>query len=148
MAVNSRTSLTEVSQAVQDRRLPNEQRRKTILLVEDEASVRQYTAIALERIGYRVLKSPSAKHALELVAREEPEIDLLLTDLLLPEMDGRELAKALGARFPGMSVLYLSGYTAAAAVREGVLEVGSAFLQKPFELAALAKKVRELLNQE
>ena len=124
-----------------------ESRGKIILLVEDEASVRQYTAVALERLGYQVFKAANAKTALEMVGSEESSIDLLLTDLLLPEMDGRELAKTLGARFPRMKVLYLSGYTAAAAIRQGVLDVGSAFLQKPFELSALAKQVRDLLGE-
>jgi two-component system cell cycle sensor histidine kinase/response regulator CckA len=143
--VISRTCLT-VGSELSEAKLSGEQRHKAILLVEDEASVRQYTAVALERLGYQVVKAANAKIALEMVG-EESRIDLLLTDLLLPEMDGRELAKALGARFPHMKVLYLSGYTAAAAIRQGVLEVGSPFLQKPFELSALAKHVRELLSR-
>ncbi|HEX5220389.1 MAG TPA: response regulator [Verrucomicrobiae bacterium] len=144
--MSSRTCVKDVSGSTEAR--TGESRRRIVLVVEDEASVRQYTAVALERLGYQVFKAANAKAALEMVGSEELKVDLLLTDLLLPEMDGRELAKALRDRFPRMKVLYLSGYTAAAAIRQGVLDVGSPFLQKPFELSALTKQVRALLGQE
>ena len=117
------------------------------MLVEDEASVRHCAAVALERLGYTVLKAANGKSALEIITKEAKRIDLLLTDLLMPEMGGRDLAKAFGERFPEMKVLYLSGYTADAAIRHGALAVGSAFLQKPFAMSALAKKVGEVLDQ-
>jgi two-component system, cell cycle sensor histidine kinase and response regulator CckA len=126
---------------------PSTGRGKTILLVEDEKSFRQYAALALERLGYIVLKAANGQSALEISSREADRIDLLLTDLNMPDMDGQDLAIAIGRRFPEIKVLFLSGYTADAAIRRGDLQAGAPFLQKPFEMFALAEAIRELLVQ-
>jgi CheY-like chemotaxis protein len=118
----------------------------TILLVEDEEVVRNLTREILEHVGYTVLSASGAAEALELCRSHEGPIQLLLTDVVMPEMGGRELALALAPQRPEMRVLYMSGYTDNAAILNGVAESGSAFLQKPFTPAGLAHKVREVLD--
>jgi two-component system, cell cycle sensor histidine kinase and response regulator CckA len=94
-----------------------------------------------------VLEAGTGRAALELAAGHSGPIDLLLTDVIMPGMSGRELAAALRTSRPGASALYMSGYTDDAIIHHGVLEPGLAFLQKPFPLEALARKVREVLDQ-
>ncbi len=118
---------------------------ETILLVEDEAHVRELARTVLERQGYNVLAADGPTEALEIVART-PTIDLMLTDVVMPKMNGRELADKLRPIRPKMRVLYMSGYTDDAIFHFDVLAVGVAFIQKPITPNALARKVREVLD--
>jgi DNA-binding response OmpR family regulator len=118
-----------------------------VLVAEDDPSVRAVVSDSLAQKGYRVLRAPDGQTALD-VARAQPgEIHLLLTDLIMPGMTGRELADQLTAERPGLRVLYMSGYTDDTVVRHGVLEQGMPYLQKPFAPRALATKVREVLDR-
>ncbi|HKS75637.1 MAG TPA: PAS domain S-box protein [Terriglobales bacterium] len=119
---------------------------ETVLLVEDEESVRQLVRETLSARGYSVLEADDGQKALEIAGRHTGPIDLLVTDVVMPGMSGRELAKQLIAAHPQTKVLYLSGYTEDAIVHQGVLDPGTAFLQKPFTLQVLARKVRDVLN--
>jgi PAS domain S-box-containing protein len=121
---------------------------ETVLLVEDEESVRQLVRETLEARGYKVLEAQDGEHALHLVSEHSSEIHMLITDVVMPGMSGRELSARLCASHPHTKVLYLSGYTEDAIVHEGVLEPGTAFLQKPFTLQMLSRKVREVLGTE
>jgi two-component system cell cycle sensor histidine kinase/response regulator CckA len=121
---------------------------ETILLVEDEDAVREVTALLLESLGYRVLQAADAEEALDLVRDKRPKIDLLFTDVLMPGMSGRELAEAFRVHHPCIKVLLQSGYTDDIAVRLGILNAEVAFLQKPFTVGTLAKKIRELLDHK
>ena len=119
---------------------------ETILVAEDERLVRVLAQKVLERAGYRVLVGAGGADALALAERHDGPIDLLLTDVVMPEMNGRELARRLTARRPGVRVLYMSGYADEAVAQHGVLDPGTAFLQKPFTPEGLAKKVRGVLD--
>ena len=119
---------------------------ETILLVEDEEAVRTLASKILQERGYRVLESASPDDALQIAEHHQEPIDLLLTDVVLPKMSGRKIAEYLTALRPNMKVLYMSGYTDDAVVRNGVLESNTAFLQKPFTPSGLARKVREVLD--
>ena len=119
---------------------------ETILVVEDEEAVRALAARILKGLGYKVLESIGPEDALQIGARHKGPIDLLLTDVVLPRMSGRMVAEHLAILQPGMKALYMSGYTDDSAFRHGVLEASTAFLQKPFTLASLARKVREVLD--
>ena len=122
---------------------------ETILVVEDEMEVRKLVAQILKGQGYTVIEASGGEEALK-VARESTgrKIDLLLTDVVMPEMSGRELAETLPFRHPGLKILYMSGYTDNAIAHHGVLEEGINYIQKPFTLEALARKVREVLNRK
>ncbi len=120
---------------------------ETVLLVEDEDAVRTILHHLLQRRGYNVLMAANGTEALAVAAQHSSGIDLLVTDVVMPGMDGRQVAEALRRLHPNMQVLFLSGYTDDAIMRHGILESETAFLQKPFASAALAKKVRELLDQ-
>ena len=121
---------------------------ETILLVEDEDPVREVTALLLESLGYQVLQVSNAADALNLMENTRVKIDLLFTDVIMPGMSGRELAEALRVRDPGLKVLFQSGYTDDMVVRHGVLRSEVAFLQKPFTVDSLAKKIRDRLDQK
>jgi PAS domain S-box-containing protein len=120
---------------------------ETIVLVEDEASLRELVRECLEATGYTVLEARHGADALEICEHHEGPIHLLVTDVVMPEMSGRELGERVRAVRPGTHVLYMSGYTDDAVVLHGVLAEDMAFLQKPFTAEALARKVRELLDQ-
>ncbi len=98
--------------------------------------------------GYRVVEAPDGETGLRLANEYEGTIDLLITDVVMPGMGGCELAQRVAASRPQIKVLFLSGYTEDAIVHHGVLEPGTAFLQKPFTLQVLARKVREVLRGE
>jgi PAS domain S-box-containing protein len=119
---------------------------ETILLVEDEETVRALATRILQASGYNVLESMSPEDALQIGERYQESIDLLLTDVVLPRMNGRKVAEHLALMRPGLRVLYMSGYTDNAIVHHGVLEAGIAFLQKPFTPSSLVGKVREVLD--
>ncbi len=119
---------------------------ETILLVEDETHVRELVAQMLQASGYTVIVAPGPAAALELGDRHPGEIDLLLTDVVMPEMSGRELCQRLKAIRPRTRVLYMSGYTDEALGRHQVLEEGTSLLQKPFSVGALSRKVRDVLD--
>jgi len=120
---------------------------ETVLLVEDEAALRSLAQEILRDQGYKVIAAGSGAEALELVRSYKAPIDLLVTDVVMPGMDGRELADRLGPVHPETRCLFMSGYTDDAVVRRGVREEGMPFLQKPFTIDALALKVREVLDQ-
>jgi two-component system cell cycle sensor histidine kinase/response regulator CckA len=119
---------------------------ETVLLVEDEECVRQLVKDTLEGKGYSVLEASHGEAAMKLAAAHQNRIHLLITDVVMPGMSGRELAKHLCQVRPGIKVLFLSGYTEDAIMHQGVLDCGTAFLQKPFSLQALSRKVREILG--
>lgn len=119
---------------------------ETILLVEDEESVRQLVRDTLDAKGYRVLEADSGEAGLAAAQRYEGKIELVITDVVMPGIGGRELVKQLAQSRPATKVLYLSGYTEDAIVSDGSIEKGTAFLQKPFSLHSLSRKVREVLG--
>ena len=119
---------------------------ETVLIVEDAPAVRAVMRHVLTRQGYTVLEAPDGGEALRLAAEHTGPIQLLLTDLVMPVLGGRQLTEQLTELRPDTKVLYTSGYTDDAVVRHGLLETGVAFLQKPFAPEVLARKVREVLN--
>ncbi len=120
---------------------------ETVLVVEDEAPVRSVARQVLERHGYTVLEAPSAEAALDIATRYSGTIHLLLTDVVMPGLNGRELASRLATLRPDARVIFMSGYTDDAVTRHGVLEPGSTYVQKPFTPDAIARKVREVLDR-
>jgi PAS domain S-box-containing protein len=121
-------------------------RGETVLLVEDSPQLLKLTGELLRRLGYRVLTAESAGEAGRLSAAAPGEIDLLLTDVVLPEANGRALAEQLAATQPRMRVVYMSGYSADIVLERGVVPRGVQFLQKPFTRETLARKIREALD--
>jgi PAS domain S-box-containing protein len=119
---------------------------ETILLVEDEGMIRELVHRLLVDAGYTVLDARDAGQALELWKQESDSIDLVLTDVVMPDVGGPELVQRLAAERPDVKVLYMSGYTDQAVASRGLLDTGYAFLQKPFAPSALARKVREVLD--
>lgn len=119
---------------------------ETILLAEDDESLRRLARGLLERLGYTVLEAPNAAQALALAASHAGPIHLLVSDVVMPGASGRELARRLAASRPDTKVLYMSGYTDDAIVHHGMLEPGLNFLQKPFTPSTLTRKVREVLD--
>jgi two-component system cell cycle sensor histidine kinase/response regulator CckA len=119
---------------------------ETVLLVEDEESVRELVHVTLVSRGYKVLQAENGEAGLRIAEACKEPIDILITDVVMPGMGGRELAKRLLALRTGISVLYLSGYTEDAVVTQGAIGPATAFLQKPFTLQNLVKKVREVLR--
>jgi CheY-like chemotaxis protein len=118
-----------------------------ILLVEDEESLRVLAAGILENNGYSVLLASDAKEAMKL-AKEHTDIDLLVTDVVMPGQSGSELAASLRHFLPNLKLLYMSGYTSDLITQHGVLETEAALLEKPFTKNALLNKVRNVLDSE
>jgi DNA-binding NtrC family response regulator len=119
---------------------------ETVLLVEDEEAVRHLAQEVLQSNGYRVLDAGNGNEAIKVAEQHHGIIDLMVTDVVMPQLGGRELAEKLSVTRPDMRVLYMSGYTDDAIVHHGVLDGRAAFLQKPFAPDALALKVREVLS--
>lgn len=119
---------------------------ETILLVEDEQSVLRFGEESLRRLGYQVLSASTPGAALERARQHASPIDLLVTDVVLPEMNGRELAQLLSSLYPDLRCLFMSGYTADVIAERGVLDEKVQFIQKPFSAEALAARIRTLLD--
>ena len=121
--------------------------RSTILLAEDEPAIREIAATTLRELGYFVIEAADGREAMNLAQQRGcKDIDLLLTDVVMPEMGGKELAYWLRAVSPRTRVLFTSGYTDKSVIRSGVLNPGTRFLQKPFPLTTLAQEVRLALD--
>ncbi|MGA6953573.1 MAG: response regulator, partial [Candidatus Acidiferrales bacterium] len=121
---------------------------ETILLVEDAAALRKLTRMLLTQHGYHVLSAANGVEALQKAQQKPERIDLLLTDVIMPGLNGRALAERLATLQPGLKVLYMSGYTDDAIVNHGVLGAGNTLLHKPFSEENLIRKVREVLDAD
>jgi CheY-like chemotaxis protein len=120
---------------------------ETVLVVEDESAVRSFTRMVLQRNGYQVLEAPNGEEALSVSREHSGEIQLLVTDMVMPGMGGPQVAEALERQRPAMKVLFLSGYTENAIAQRGTLGAELPFLQKPFTIEVLLRKVRQVLEQ-
>jgi PAS domain S-box-containing protein len=121
---------------------------ETILLVEDDDPVRLMTRTILQQSGYTVLEASNGLMAVQVIEGHPATIDLLITDLVMPQLSGRQVAERLTSRLPGLRVLFMSGYTEDLIVQQGVESATADFIHKPFSLAALTNKVREVLDRE
>ncbi|MEM1207278.1 MAG: response regulator, partial [Acidobacteriota bacterium] len=119
---------------------------ETILVVEDEESVRTVACEILQAKGYRVLEASNGQQALEDCARYEGSIDLLLTDVVMPHMKGTELARRLGSLRPEIKIMYMSGYNEESILGKRLGEAGPILIQKPFSPQSLARRVRDVLD--
>jgi PAS domain S-box-containing protein len=120
---------------------------ETLLMVEDERAILEVGKAILEQYGYTVLAAPTPTQALDLAAQHDGPIHMLITDVVMPEMNGKDLNEQIMALRPGIKTLYMSGYTANVIAHRGVIDEGINFLQKPFSIHTLAAKVREVLDQ-
>ncbi len=138
-----------VQPVASDESTPLDHRRggETVLVVEDDQTVLKLAVMILERYGYKVLSASSGKACLRMLERHEGPIDLLLSDVVMPEINGKELYQRVATRIPGLKVLYMSGYTDNVIAEHGVLYEGVQFVQKPFSVQTLVDKVREVLDQ-
>ncbi len=123
-------------------------RGETILVVEDEITILKLTRRMLEMLGYTVLAASNPGMAEALAAEHASSIHLLLTDVVMPEINGRDLAERFKTRYPNLRVMFMSGYTANVIAHRGTLDPGFSFIQKPFSNLNLAVKVRETLDKE
>jgi DNA-binding NtrC family response regulator len=121
---------------------------ETILLVEDDQDVRQLTSTILKRQGYNLLEAQSGAEAMLVLASHEGPVDLLLTDVIMPNMSGSDLYELVAEKYPETKVLYMSGYTDNVIAHQGILKKGVKFIQKPFTVQGLGVKVREVLDQD
>jgi len=119
---------------------------ETIMVAEDTAAVRAVVRDVLERHGYTVVEAATGREAAQLAGRRPGGIDLLVTDVVMPELSGGDLVRELRAVMPDLKVLYMSGYTDDAVLRQGMLEPGADFIQKPFRPDDLARRIRDLLD--
>jgi PAS domain S-box-containing protein len=119
---------------------------ETVLFAEDELQVREFSSRILRGLGYKVLEAANGQEALIVAKQATEAIDILLTDVVMPQIGGKQLSEKLTLERPALKVLYLSGYTADSIVHHGVLDEGVAFLHKPFTAGDLARKVREVLD--
>ena len=121
---------------------------ESILMIEDEEQVLKFGQRVLSQHGYKVYTAGSPGEALALVSKEKVSIDLMITDVIMPTMNGKELMQQISEKQPGIKCLFMSGYTANVIAHHGVLDDGIAFLQKPFSVQALTEKVREVLSSK
>jgi two-component system cell cycle sensor histidine kinase/response regulator CckA len=128
-------------------KIPSSRGRETILLVEDEQAVRDLICDMLSHSGYIVLEAADGPEALEICRQRREPIDLLLTDVVMPGMNGRVLARELTALCPHTAVLFMSGYAESVIALNGVLEPGAELLAKPFTRESLTRKIREVLDR-
>jgi two-component system cell cycle sensor histidine kinase/response regulator CckA len=119
---------------------------ESILVAEDEPAVRSILARVLREYGYSVLEARDGFHALELAEGAPAPPDLVIADVVMPGMGGKQLAEALDTRWPGLPVLFISGYAGPDTIRRGFMDEGKEFMQKPLEPDAVAKKVRQALD--
>jgi len=119
----------------------------TVLIVEDDAAILELAKSILMQLGYAVLAASTPDQAMELARNQEGGIDLLITDVVMPQMNGKQLAQRIAEFSDGFKCLYMSGYTADIIANRGVLDEGVHFLQKPFSIKELATKVREVLER-
>jgi CheY-like chemotaxis protein len=119
---------------------------EVILVVEDDEGVREYVTEVLKELNYRVMSAPDGVEALRLLKDPEKHVDLLLTDVVLPGMNGRQLAEAVMPLRPGLRVLFMTGYSRNAIVHQGRLDAGVFLIQKPLSAATLAAKIREVMS--
>jgi PAS domain S-box-containing protein len=127
---------------------PAEGGRETILLVEDEPSLREILGEVLQEAGYKVLTAADAREATTRFEESSGQVSLLVTDMVMPLMSGKRLGDQLSAHAPGLRILYISGYTDSGLVQEGMVSSGAAFLQKPFAPDELLRRVRQLLDEK
>jgi CheY-like chemotaxis protein len=120
---------------------------ETILLVDDEESLRTVVVDLLRQLGYQMLSAASGKEALALAEKDPTKIDLLITDVIMDEMPGPELAELLLSSRPDMKVIFISGYAEGSLAPDGVLKPGTILVQKPFTIKVLSAKVREVLDK-
>lgn len=118
----------------------------TVLLVEDDPLVREMSLQMLEEMGYQVIETLSPEEAIEICGRNEVRIDLILTDVVMPRMSGKEMVAVIERERPEIKVLFMSGYTSDLVAQRGVIEEGTHFIQKPFDMNSLAEKIREALE--
>jgi PAS domain S-box-containing protein len=138
----------DLAQSAHEVKTPTTRRgRETILLVEDEPAILDLGKAMLEQLGYTVLAASTPGEAIAIAEQQADEIHLLMTDVVMPEMNGRDLAKRLLETFPSLKRLFTSGYTANVIAHHGVLDAGVNFIQKPFTLQDLGEKVREALER-
>lgn len=121
---------------------------ETVLVVEDDQGFRSMVVGFLKELGYTVLEAGNGEQALEIAASANTPVQALITDIVMPKMGGRDLADKLMSKFPNTKVLYTSGYTHDGVVQTRVLKEGEVFLQKPFALSELSKKLREVIEKE
>ena len=126
---------------------PGGEKLETILVVEDDADLRAYVSDLLRDLNYRVVAASSAQAALTILLQEEPKVDLLLTDVVMPGINGRELGRRAQQIHPGIKILYMTGYSRNAVVHQGRLDEGVELLEKPISQAKLALRVREMLDR-
>ncbi len=136
-----------VSKKTDDHTIAHHQGAETILLVEDEASLLDLSKMMLDRLGYTVLSAPTPEDAIDIARSYEDSIQLLVSDVVMPQMNGKELKRRIESIKPGIKALFVSGYDANVIVHHGVLDADVNFLQKPYSINSLSTKVREVLDQ-
>jgi len=135
----------ELTQILKHRALSGSE---TVLLVEDDEGVRDFTATTLENFGYNIVQAVNGQKAIDILQKDKPNVELLITDIIMPEMNGQELAKRLEKTIPLNRVLFVSGYTFDHLRRDGALEEGINFLQKPYSIHDILSKIRNILDSK
>jgi len=134
-----------------DKEIPDEislEGNEAILIVEDEPEVRHFIQRGLENLGYKIYSAANGQKALDFVTQEKPKIDLLFTDVIMPQMDGKELSEKLQKIYPDLKILFASGYADDHIVHRGVLDPGVHLISKPYSVKSVARYIRKLLDQK